>query len=70
MLHVSGINLGNGSVQNSRAKSFITTSTPSSNLGYRAPPPPPGQFFMGAKLFIGTHWMRNEVVLKKLVWAM
>ena len=30
----------------------------------------PGQFFMGAKLFIGTSWMRNEGVLKKLVWAM
>ena len=24
-----------------------------------------GQFFMGAKLFIGTPWMRNEGVLKK-----
>ena len=35
------------------------------------PPPPPGQIFMGAKLFIGTHWMQNEGVLKsKLVWAM
>ena len=33
--------------------------------------PPPGQFFMGAKLFIGTPWMGNEGVLKKmLVWAM
>ena len=33
--------------------------------------PPPGQFFMGAKLFIGTPWMENEGVLKKiLVWAM
>ena len=43
--------------------------TPASNLGYLAPPP--GQFFMGAKLFIGTPWMRNEGVLKKnLVWAM
>ena len=41
--------------------------TPASNLGYRAcpPPPPPGQLFMGAKLFIGTHWMRNECILKK-----
>ena len=29
-------------------------NTPASNLGYLAPPPPPGQFFMGAKLFIGT----------------
>ena len=52
-------------------KSSITTgpSTPASNLGYLAPPP--GQFFMGAKLFIGTPWMGNEGVLKKnLVWAM
>ena len=32
------------------------------NLGYLAPP---GQFFMGAKLFIGTPWMGNEGVLKK-----
>ena len=36
--------------------------TPASNLGYLAPP---GQFFMGAKLFIGTPWMGNEGVLKK-----
>ena len=44
--------------------------TPASNLGYLAPPPP-GQFFMGAKLFIGTPWMGNEGVLKNiLVWAM
>ena len=43
--------------------------TPASNLGY--PAPPPGQFFMGAKLFIGTPWMGNEGVLKKImVWAM
>ena len=43
--------------------------TPASNLGYLAPPP--GQFFMGVKLFIGTPWMGNEGVLKKiLVWAM
>ena len=27
--------------------------------------PPPGQFFMGAKLFIGTPWMGNDGVLKK-----
>ena len=47
----------------------INTITPASNLGYLAPPP--GQFFMGAKLFIGTPWMGNEGVLKKiLVWAM
>ena len=33
--------------------------------------PPPGQFFLGAKLFIGTPWMGNEGVLKiNLVWAM
>ena len=45
------------------------TNTPASNLGYLAPPP--GQFFMGAKLFIGTPWMGNKGVLKKiLVWAM
>ena len=37
--------------------------TPASNLGYLAPP---GQFFMGAKLFIGTIWMGNEGVLKKI----
>ena len=37
--------------------------TPTSNLGYLAPP---GQFFMGAKLFIGTPWMGNEGVLKKI----
>ena len=43
--------------------------TPASNLGYLAPPP--GQLFMGAKMFIGTPWMGNEGVLKKiLVWAM
>ena len=42
--------------------------TPASNIGYLAPP---GQFFMGAKLFIGTPWMGNEGFLKKkLVWAM
>ena len=29
------------------------------------PPPAPGQFFMGAKLFIGTPWMGNEGVFKK-----
>ena len=51
--------------------SHVLHSTPASNLGYLAPPPPPGQFFMGAKLFIGTPWMGNEGVLKKnLVWAM
>ena len=49
---------------------ILTTITPASNLGYLAPPPP-GQFFMGAKVFIGTLWMENEGVIKKiLVWAM
>ena len=48
---------------------LIRVNTPASNLGYLASPP--GQFFMGAKLFIGTPWMGNEGVLKKnLVWAM
>ena len=37
---------------------------PASNLGYLASPP--GQFFMGAKLFIGTPWMGNECVPKKI----
>ena len=32
-------------------RNYIITNTPASNLGYLAPP---GQFFMGAKLFIGT----------------
>ena len=42
--------------------------TPASNLGHLAPP---GQFFMGAKLFIGTPLMRNEGILQKiLVMAM
>ena len=51
------------------ANFYRNTYTPASNLGY--PAPPPGQFFMGAKLFIGTPWMGNEGVLKKiLVWAM
>ena len=50
-------------------KLIVFPITPASNLGYLAPPP--GQFFMGAKLFIGTPWMGNEGVLKKiLVWAM
>ena len=43
-------------------------NTPASNLGYLAPP---RTILMGAKLFIGTPWMGNEGVLKKiLVWAM
>ena len=41
---------------------YAYTNTRASNLGYLAPP---GQFFMGAKLFIGTPWMGNEGVLKK-----
>ena len=49
--------------------STVILLTPASNLGYLAPPP--GQFFIGAKLFIGTPWMGNEGVLKRiLVWAM
>ena len=40
-------------------------------IQFRLPCTPQGQFFMGAKLFIGTLWMRNEGVLKKiLVWTM
>ena len=40
-------------------------------IQFRLPCTPPGQFFMGAKLFIGTPWVGNEGVLKKiLVWAM
>ena len=40
-------------------------------IQFRLPCTPPGQFFIGAKLFIGTPWMGNEGVLKKiLVWAM
>ena len=34
-------------------------------IQFRLPCSPPGQFFMGAKLFIGTPWMGNEGVLKK-----
>ena len=37
--------------------------TLASKLGYLAPQ---GQFFMSAKLFIGTPWMQNEVFLKKV----
>ena len=40
-------------------------------IQFRLPCTPPGQFFMGAKLFIGTPWMQNKGVLKKkFVWAM
>ena len=35
-------------------------------IQFRLPCTPPGQFFMGAKLFIGTPWMGNEGVLKKI----
>ena len=53
----------------SQPQNHAAPYTPASNLGYLAPPP--GQFFMGAKLFIGTPWMGNKGVLKKnLVWAM
>ena len=38
--------------------------TPGANLTYLAPPPPPGQFFMGAKSFIGTPEMQRIFVLK------
>ena len=37
--------------------------TPGANLTYLAPPPP-GQFFMGAKSFIGTPEMQRFFVLK------
>ena len=43
---------------------LVFAITLASNLGYLAPP---GQFFMGAKLFIGTPWMGNEGVLKKKI---
>ena len=36
-------------------------------IQFRLPCTPPGQFFMGAKLFIGTPWMGNEGVLKKIL---
>ena len=40
-------------------------------IQFRLPCTTPGQFFLGAKLFIGTPWMGNEGVLNKiLVWAM
>ena len=35
-------------------------------IQFRLPCNPTGQFFMGAKLFIGTPWMGNEGVLKKV----
>ena len=38
------------------------TTTPGANLTYLAPPP--GQFFMGAKSFIGTPEMQRIFVLK------
>ena len=41
---------------------YYKTYTPASNLGYCAPP---GQFFMGAKLFIRTPWCKSKVSLKK-----
>ena len=33
-------------------------------IQFRLPCIPPGQFFIGAKLFIGTPWMGNQGVLK------
>ena len=63
------INLRSVNFRRCNNKIEVNANTPASNLGYLAPPP--GQFFMGAKLFIGTPWMGNEGVLKKnLVWAM
>ena len=35
-------------------------------IQFRLPCTHPGQFFMGAKLFIGTPSMRNKDVLKKI----
>ena len=48
-----------------QVKSIAECYTPAFNLGYLAPP---GQFFMGTKLFIGTPWMGNEGVLKNWFW--
>ena len=41
---------------------FFSTITPGANLTYLAPPT--GQFFMGAKSFIGTPEMQRIFVLK------
>ena len=51
---------------------LFVTLTVYPGIQFRLPcTPPPGQFFIGAKLFIGILWMGNEGVLKKiLVWAM
>ena len=68
-------------IRDKRIKQVVMVSDFSSSDGeisypgiqFRLPctPPPPGQFFMGAKLFIWTPWMENEGVLKKiLAWAM
>ena len=47
------------------AKYFFTPNTPGANLTYLATPPPPqGQFCMGAKSFIGTPEMQRIFVLK------
>ena len=43
---------------------MVKRYTPGANLTYLAPPPPPGQFFMGAKSFIGTPEMQRIFVLK------
>ena len=39
-------------------------NTPASKLGYLAPP---GNFFMGAKLLIGTLWMRKRGCPQKIL---
>ena len=40
-------------------------------IQFRLPCTPPENFFMCTKMFIGTPWMGNEGVLKKiLVWTM
>ena len=40
-------------------------------IQFRLPCIPPGQLFMGAKLFIGSLWMENEGVLRNILdWAM
>ena len=44
---------------------FVVAFYPGIQFRLPCTPPPPGQFFMGAKLFIGTPWMGNEGVLKK-----
>ena len=43
----------------------LRNKDPYPGIQFRLPCTPPGQFFMGAKLFIGTPWMGNEGVLNK-----